>query len=33
MEPAPPSATIESLEMVPAFGATDKPGPYAVLVK
>jgi hypothetical protein len=28
-----PGAPTESVETVPLFGATDKPGPYAVLIK
>ena len=31
--PALPSAPAQSVETVPVFGATDKPGPYVVLVK
>jgi hypothetical protein len=31
--PALPSAPAESVETVPVFGATDKPGPYVVLIK
>jgi len=31
--PALPSAAAQSVETVPVFGATDKPGPYVVLVK
>ena len=32
-KPALPSAPAKSVETVPVFGATDKPGPYVVLVK
>jgi hypothetical protein len=32
-KPALPSAPAQSVETVPVFGATDKPGPYVVLVK
>ena len=32
-KPALPSAPPQSVETVPVFGATDKPGPYVVLVK
>ena len=32
-KPAVPSAPAQSVETVPVFGATDKPGPYVVLVK
>jgi hypothetical protein len=32
-KPAVPGAPTESVETVPLFGATDKPGPYAVLIK
>jgi hypothetical protein len=28
-----PSAPAQSIETVPVFGATDKPGPYVVLIK
>jgi hypothetical protein len=32
-KPALPSAPAQSVETVPVFGATDKPGPYVVLIK
>jgi hypothetical protein len=32
-KPALPSAPAQSVETVPVFGVTDKPGPYVVLVK
>ena len=32
-KPALPSAPAQSVETVPVFGATEKPGPYVVLVK
>jgi hypothetical protein len=32
-KPALPGAPAQSVETVPVFGATDKPGPYVVLVK
>jgi hypothetical protein len=32
-KPALPSAPAQSVETVPVFGATDKPGPYVVLVR
>jgi hypothetical protein len=32
-KPAVPGAPAQSVETVPMFGATDKPGPYVVLIK
>jgi hypothetical protein len=32
-KPAVPGAPAQSVETVPVFGATDKPGPYVVLIK
>ena len=32
-KPALPGAPAQSVETVPVFGATDKPGPYVVLIK
>jgi hypothetical protein len=32
-KPALPNAPAQSVETVPVFGATDKPGPYVVLIK
>jgi len=32
-KPALPSAPAQSVETVPVFGATDRPGPYVVLIK
>jgi len=32
-KPALPSAPAQSVETVPVFGATDKPGPYVVLIR
>ena len=32
-KPATPNAPAQSVETVPVFGATDKPGPYVVLIK
>ena len=32
-KPALPGAPAQSVETVPVFGATDKPGPYVVLVR